>query len=145
MIVLKNKKLKEVLRFILTGGVCFLVEFVLLVLLRDSAGLPTLLANAIAFTVSVILNYFLCLLWVFEGSQGGNGARQAAFFLTSLIGLGLNEVIMFVMGLIFNEDMTVMSVAGKELTMYMVHKVIATLIVMIWNYFSKKAVLSKRS
>ena len=112
MIVLKNKKLKEVLRFILTGGVCFLVEFVLLVLLRDSAGLPTLLANAIAFTVSVILNYYLCLLWVFEGAQGGNGARQAAFFLTSLIGLGLNEVIMFVMGLIFNEDMTVMSVAG---------------------------------
>lgn len=141
--MLKNKKLNEVLRFAVTGGICFLVEFVLLVLLRDTVGLPTLIANAIAFTISVILNYFLCLLWVFEGARGGNGGRQAAFFITSVIGLGINELIMFLLSLAFHEDLVVMTIAGREVTMYMIHKVIATVIVMIWNYFSKKAVLSK--
>ena len=141
--MLKNKKLNEVLRFAVTGGICFLVEFVLLVLLRDTVGLPTLIANAIAFTISVILNYFLCLLWVFEGATGGNGGRQAAFFITSVIGLGINELIMFLLSLAFHEDLVVMTIAGREVTMYMIHRVIATVIVMIWNYFSKKAVLSK--
>ena len=101
--MLKNKKLGEIVRFVLTGGICFLVEFILLVLLRDMAGFPTLLANAIGFTVSVIVNYFLCLLWVFQGASKGGSGRQAAFFLTSVIGLGLNELIMFLLGIFLGE------------------------------------------
>ena len=46
----------EGLRFIITGGVCFLVEFAFLVLLRDKCGLDTLIAVPIAFLISVILN-----------------------------------------------------------------------------------------
>ncbi len=138
----KQTKMQEILRFVITGGVSFVVEFILLVVLRDTAGLPTLLANAIAFTVSVIVNYFLCLLWVFQRAQGGSRGKQAVFFLTSLIGLALNELIMFVLGAVLGEDTVLFSVAGRDVSMYMVNKVIATLLVMIWNYFSKRAVLT---
>lgn len=134
--------MQEILRFVITGGVSFVVEFILLVVLRDTAGLPTLLANAIAFTVSVIVNYFLCLLWVFQGAQGGSRGKQAVFFLTSLIGLALNELIMFVLGAVLGEDTVLFSFAGRAVSMYMVNKVIATLLVMVWNYFSKRAVLT---
>ena len=141
--MLKNKKLGEIVRFVLTGGICFLVEFILLVLLRDMAGFPTLLANAIGFTVSVIVNYFLCLLWVFQGASKGGSGRQAAFFLTSVIGLGLNELIMFLLGIFLGEDGLLFTFAGRNVSMYMLNKVIATLVVMIWNYYSKRAVLMK--
>ncbi|MBQ6527899.1 MAG: GtrA family protein [Clostridia bacterium] len=134
--------MQEILRFVITGGVSFVVEFILLVVLRDTAGLPTLLANAIAFTVSVIVNYFLCLLWVFQGAQGGSRGKQAVFFLTSLIGLALNELIMFVLGAVLGEDTVLFSFARRAVSMYMVNKVIATLLVMVWNYFSKRAVLT---
>ena len=133
----------EIVRFVLTGGICFLVEFLLLVVLRDAAGFPTLLANAIGFTISVVVNYFLCLLWVFEGAGKGGKAKQAAFFLTSLIGLGLNELMMFLLGLLLGEDTVLFSVAGRNVSMYMLNKVIATLVVMVWNYFSKRAVLMR--
>ena len=138
----KQTKMQEILRFVITGGGSFVVEFILLVVLRDTAGLPTLLANAIAFTVSVIVNYFLCLLWVFQGAQGGSRGKQAVFFLTSLIGLALNELIMFVLGAVLGEDTVLFSFAGRAVSMYMVNKVIATLLVMVWNYFSKRAVLT---
>ena len=138
----KQTKMQEILRFVITGGVSFVVEFILLVVLRDTAGLPTLLANAIAFTVSVIVNYFLCLLWVFQGAEGGSRGKQAVFFLTSLIGLALNELIMFVLGAVLGEDTVLFSFAGRAVSMYMVNKVIATLLVMVWNYFSKRAVLT---
>ena len=43
---------------------------------------------------------------------------------------------------IFGEDQTVIRVFGFTVTMYMVSKVLATLIVMVWNYFAKRAILT---
>ena len=145
MSMAKKTRIMEILRFAVTGGVCFVVEFVLLVLLRDKAGLPTLVANAIAFTVSVVVNYLLCLVWVFQEARSGEKKRQLAFFLTSLVGLALNELVMLGLGMLFGEDRALFQVAGRDISMYMINKVIATILVMIWNYVSKKAVLTKRT
>ncbi len=49
----KNGSLLEIIRFVITGGVCFLVELAALVLLRDKVGLDTLIATPIAFLISV--------------------------------------------------------------------------------------------
>jgi len=137
----KENRISEIIRFALTGGICFVVEFVLLVLFRDGLGLPTLLANALAFIISVVVNYLLCLVWVFHGVKDGGNKTRAGFFITSLIGLLLNELLMYLLGLIFGEDQTLLTLGGFAISMYMVNKVIATLLVMIWNYFSKRAVL----
>ena len=47
----KNNQLGEVIRFCITGGVCFLIELAALILLRDKAGLDTLIATPIAFLI----------------------------------------------------------------------------------------------
>ena len=44
----KKSRLGEVIRFAITGGVCFLIELAALVLLRDKVGLDTLIATPIA-------------------------------------------------------------------------------------------------
>ena len=84
-------KLGEALRFVLTGGVCFLVEFFCLVLLRDKLGLDTLAAVPLAFLISVVLNYILCVIWVFKGAKDQGNAAKLAFLITSVMGLLLND------------------------------------------------------
>ena len=138
-----KKKLTEIIRFAISGGVCFLIEFALLVLLRDTCGLDTLVATPIAFTVSVIVNYLFCVKWVFpDAGKQGNKAR-IAFFVSSIMGLFLNEGLMWLFRMLFGEDAVVLTVFGFAVTMYMVNKVLATLIVMVWNYITKRYILKK--
>ena len=138
-----NDKIKETLRFVITGGFCFLVEFVCLVLLRDTVGLDTLIATPIAFLISVAVNYLLCVRWVFTGAKDQDAAGKAGFLITSVMGLLLNELLMLLFRVIFGEDAVILSVFSFTVTMYMVNKALATLIVMVWNYFTKRAILQK--
>lgn len=139
----KRSGLWEALRFALTGGVCFLVEFAALVLLRDTCGLDTLAAVPIAFLISVALNYLLCVHWVFRGAQDQGRAARAGFLITSVMGLLLNEGLMYLFRVLLGEDQQLFTLLGFSVTMYMANKVLSTLIVMVWNYFTKKAILQK--
>ena len=139
-----SNRMKEVVRFVVTGGVCFLIEFAALVALRDGAGLDTLIATPIAFLISVIVNYLMCVGWVFDGAGKQGSAQRAGFLVTSAVGLGLNELLMLLFRAIFGEDTPVLTVFGFTVTMYMVNKVMATVIVMVWNYFTKKWILNRQ-
>ena len=137
----QGTRVSEALRFIVTGGVCFAVEFVCLVLLRDKIGLDTLIATPIAFLISVALNYLLCVKWVFQGVGEQKRSAQAGFLLTSVMGLLLNEGLMLLFRVLFGEDQPIVTVLSFTVTMYMVNKALATLLVMIWNYFTKRKIL----
>ena len=87
------------------------------------------LSIGIGFTVSVILNYILCLLWVFKGATKQTLKSQIIFIGSSIIGLGITEVLM----------LFAINVLGMETTIELgIAKVVVTLIVMIWNYFMKR-------
>lgn len=136
-----ESRLGEVVRFALTGGICFLVEFAALVLLKEGLGLDTLIATPIAFALSVVVNYALCMRWVFRGARDGGAAAKAGFAVTSVMGLVLNEGLMLLFRVMLGEDAVLLTLLGYPVTMYMLNKVLATLLVMVWNYFTKKAVL----
>ena len=139
----KDSQLWEALRFVVTGGVCFAIEFVVLVLLKQIAGLDTLIATPIAFTVSVIVNYLLCVAWVFKGSKDAGNAQRIGFVVTSVMGLFLNEGFMLLFRVLFGEEAALFTVFGFTVNTYMVNKALSTLLVMIWNYFTKRAMLRK--
>ncbi len=141
----QGTRFSEALRFIVTGGVCFAVEFVCLVILRDRIGLDTLVAAPIAFLISVALNYLLCVKWVFQGIGEQKRSAKAGFLLTSVMGLLLNEGLMLLFRVLFGEDQAVVTVFSFIVTMYMVNKVLATLLVMVWNYFTKRYILRKNT
>ena len=136
-----ESRLGEVVRFALTGGICFLVEFAALVLLKEGLGLDTLVATPIAFALSVVVNYALCIRWVFRGATDGGAAAKAGFAVTSVMGLVLNEGLMLLFRVILGEDAVLLTLLSYPVTMYMLNKVLSTLLVMVWNYFTKKAVL----
>ena len=82
----------------------------------------SLIATPIAFLISVILNYLLCVVWVFRGAKNQGAGAKAGFLITSLIGLGLNELLMFLFRLILGEDAVILTVAGKTINMYVLNK-----------------------
>lgn len=127
-----KKLIKQALRFCVVGAICTIIDFAVLILLREVFGVNYLIANVAAFTVSVIVNYFLSMRFVFQGKKDANKIREFIIFvILSAIGLGLNELLMW------------LSVSNLGLS-YIWGKVIATAIVMVYNFFSKKIFLEEK-
>ena len=140
----ENSRLGEVIKFLISGGICFLVQFFLLVLLRDTVGMDTLIALPIAFLVAVVVNYILSVLWIWPSAKGSNTAAKVGFLVTSLIGLLLNELLMWIFRLLFGEEQVIFTLLGRDISMYMINACITTVLVMFWNFFTKRAILQSR-
>ncbi len=136
-----NKRLKEIVKFAFTGGVCFLIEYAALIALKEWLHLSAVAATPIAFLISVVFNYLLCVKWVFDGAKEGSRKAQIGFAVTSVMGLFLNWAIMWALTALLGEDAVLLSLIGVELKVYMLNKVIATGLVMVWNYFTKRWLL----
>ncbi|MBR0262041.1 MAG: GtrA family protein [Selenomonadaceae bacterium] len=120
-----RERMLEIVRFCFVGGVSFLMDYSILFALTEFAGVYYLYSSAISFSITVVFNYWLCVIYVFKGA-GKQSARQAMiFFGTGVIGLGLNQFCMW-----FFVD-----VVGLH---YMIAKIFATAIVTIWNYITKR-------
>ncbi len=127
-----KKLVQQALKFCVVGVICTIIDFGVLILLREVFGVNYLIANIVAFTVSVIVNYILSMRYVFQGKKDTSKIKEFIIFVVlSAIGLGLNEWLMWV------------SVNSLGLS-YIVGKVIATGIVMVYNFFSKKLFLEEK-
>ena len=127
-----KKLIQQALKFCVVGVICTIIDFGVLILLREVFGVNYLIANIVAFTVSVIVNYILSMRYVFQGKKDTSKIKEFIIFVVlSAIGLGLNEWLMWV------------SVNSLGLS-YIVGKVIATGIVMVYNFFSKKLFLEEK-
>ena len=136
-----NTRLKEVIKFAFTGGVCFLIEYAALIALKEWLHLSAVAATPIAFLISVVFNYLLCVKWVFDGAKEGSRKAQIGFAVTSVMGLFLNWAIMWALTALLGEDAVLLTIFGFSVKVYMLNKVIATGLVMVWNYFTKRWLL----
>jgi putative flippase GtrA len=119
----------QLFRYFFVGGAAFLVDYGSLWLLTDVCGLHYLLSAAIAFILGLICNYVLSTAWVFDNNKLKNRWMEfAVFALIGIIGLGLNELIMYV-----GTDVLHMH--------YMLSKLVSTALVFFWNFFARKFVL----
>ena len=134
----------EVMKFLISGGVCFLIQFGLLVLLRDGAGLDTLIALPIAFLFATVANYLFSVLWIWPSAKDSNTTAKIGFLVTSVLGLLWNELLMWIFRMIFGEEQVLFTILGKDVSMYMVNACITTILVMFWNFFTKRAVLQSK-
>src|SRR6185312_10490474 len=75
-LVFANKGLRAAIPFVLVYGVLFFINAPLLVLL-ERAGLPTLLAQAIALPFMVTLSYLINRYWVFHPEERGPALKAA--------------------------------------------------------------------
>ncbi|MBQ6297273.1 MAG: GtrA family protein [Selenomonadaceae bacterium] len=120
-----RERMLEIIRFCFVGGVSFLMDYSILFALTEFAGVYYLYSSAISFSITVVFNYWLCVIYVFKDAQKQSARRAIIFFSTGIVGLGLNQLCMW-----FFVD-----VAGIY---YMIAKIFATAIVTIWNYITKR-------
>ena len=115
----------EVFRFCIVGGASFLVDYGLLYFCTEELGFRYLYSSAISFTVSVAVNYWLCIGYVFLEIGEQTPGQLLLFGGSSLVGLGLNQVCMWIL----------VEYLGIY---YMAAKLFATVVVTVWNYVMKR-------
>ena len=122
----------QVFRFLLVGGTVFLVDFVLMMLLKEAFGLHPMWATAISFILSNILNYFLSVRFVFPTDESrGRAALVTVFLLLAAVGLGLNQLIMWLMNDRLGVD-------------YRLAKIVSAAVVAVYNFITRKLFLERK-
>jgi len=123
--------IRQILRFAVVGGSAFVVDFAVLWFLTEILGVHYLLSNCISFTVSVIYNYILSIVWVFDVNNNHKKSTELIVFMVlSVIGLGINQLIYW---------LCVEFLAIH----YLVSKIGATAVVMVYNFITRKLFLEK--
>lgn len=127
-----NNLLKQIIRFFFVGGSAFVLDFALLWVFTDLIGINYLISNCLSFSISVIYNYILSIFWVFDVKKDRNkSAEFVVFIILSVIGLGINQLIYWVC----------VEFVGIH---YLISKIGATAVVMVYNFITRKIFLEKR-
>lgn len=119
----------QLFRYFWVGGTAFAVDFGLLWLLTGWCGVHYLLSAAIAFAAGLTVNYALSVSWVFsERTLHSRIAEFTAFVSIGIVGLGLNEAILW-------------SMTDFLELHYLISKTVATAAVFFWNFTARKYLL----
>ena len=126
----KTKKMfLQIFKFGIVGGIAFIIDYSIMVICRELLNFSVLLSAFFGFTISVIFNYVASIKWVFDvNKEKGKTRNFIIFILFSILGLILTELIMW-----FGTDIIKIS--------YLIVKVFATIIVMIFNFVTRKLFL----
>lgn len=123
--------IRQLVKFGLVGAIGSVVDFSVLIILKEQLLLNLYVANTFSFTAAVASNFLWNSIWTFRGSfRGRKRHRFIPFLLVSIIGLGINQGILY----LAHESTGLDSYQYG----YIVAKVAATVVVMIWNFFANK-------
>ena len=124
-----RKLLIQIFKFAIVGGIATIIDFVFLYIFREFCHFPVLVSNTLSFCISVIYNYIASVKWVFDVNKEKDARKQFIIFIVfSVLGLILNNVIMWI-------TVDFLSIY------YLLAKIIATVIVMIFNFVTRKIFL----
>lgn len=126
---LNSTATKQFGRFAVVGLVSLAVEYSLLLYMVEVQSINYLVATTISFFASVVVNYLLSMRYVFERREDISRKREFTIFaVLSAIGLGLNDLYMFV-------GVGVLNIG------YQAMKLISTFFVTWYNFFSRRRFL----
>lgn len=127
-----KKLIIQLIKFGIVGVIATLIDLAVLMVLKEFMKVDVLAASAVAFSVSVIANYILSMLFVFESSGNSKVKEFLVFVVLSIGGLLLNQFIMW----IGTEIMT---------AYYLWVKAFALVFVPIYNFITRKIFLEKKA
>lgn len=124
-----KKLIEQIFKFGVVGIIATVIDFGVLYVLSQPLGMDPVISAGISFCVSLVFNYVASMRYVFTHREDMSRSREFVIFLVlSLIGLAINEVIMA----------AGVAVLGNSALAVMGTKVLATAIVMVWNFVSRK-------
>ena len=147
-----KKLMEQILKFGVVGVICFGIDFlitlVVAAILRKAsmdAETAALIGAFFGFTISVIVNYILSMKFVFVRKEDMDRKKEFVIFvILSLIGLVINELIIKVgMGPVYTWAKSIFTWISDGL-MTAGAKIVATGIVMVYNFITRKIFLEQK-
>lgn len=144
----------QIIKFGIVGVICFFIDYLIglvsMKLLLNAMGdgffaAASTIGSILGFIVSVIANYILSFMFVFKRKENMDRKKEFVIFvILSLIGLLINALIIwFFTGPVYNNTVWIQAF-GYSLV-YTGAKVIATAIVMVYNFVTRKIFLEDHS
>ena len=128
----RKSLLGQFLRYLVTGGLAFVVDFGLFALCLYVFDWHYLLANLVGLVAGLVLNYTMSIVWVFTACERALEKRKvmefSLFALVGIAGVGINQLLMFLMVGVFDWN-------------EMVSKMVAAVLVLMWNFGARKLLL----
>jgi|LSQX01.3.fsa_nt_gb putative flippase GtrA len=129
----------QFLRYTIVGGIATAFDVSVYSFLIYVFDINPLIANTFSFTCGLFINYFLSRRWVFNRSLQSFKKDFALFAIIGVLGLGLSNLILFI--LIDNEVLSLLLSGAGDDTIEFAAKIVATFIVLFWNFFARKIIL----
>lgn len=130
--ILSKEWIPELIRYVYAGGIAFVLDFLVMMVLYKVFGVYYLTATAIGLIVGLFTTYLLSIKWVFNNRAMSNRTTELSLFL--LIGS---------IGFLIHEYVIWVSVEALLINVP-VSKIIATAVVFFWNFTARKVILFKK-
>lgn len=146
-----SQLIAQILKFGVVGGLSFLIDFIITLavstVLRKggiSVENAATIGGLFGFMISLIFNYIMSMKYVFTRKDDMDRKKEFLIFaVLSVIGLGINELILYFGVLICNTQLPKIVEAYPTIVTAGV-KMFATGIVMVYNFISRKMTLEKK-
>ncbi|MDR1518351.1 MAG: GtrA family protein [Dysgonamonadaceae bacterium] len=118
------------LKFFKFGVVGFsgmFIDFFFTWLCKEKLKINKFVANSTGFALAATSNYFLNRIWTFRSQNPEIGIEYSLFILISLVGLGLNNLIIYILNKKFKMN-------------FYLAKIFATGVVTIWNFLANYSI-----
>ena len=124
-----SRIMEQIVKFGVVGVVATGIDFGVLMLLSQVLHVNPVVAAAISYCISLVFNYYASMRFVFTHREEMSYRHEfVVLVILSVIGLGLNEIIMAVGTTTFGDSVFTVTAT----------KVCATVVVMVWNFVSRK-------
>jgi putative flippase GtrA len=121
----------EIIKFIVVGGLSAIIEFTVLIIFVETIDIDYRVGNILAFGLTNILTFMLSKRYVFASSNSNKAQEATLYTLCLLVGLAVNQAVLWALVEMISID-------------YRIAKVIAILVTVVWNYFSRKHFVFKQ-
>lgn len=127
-----KKLIEQIFKFGIVGVICTILDYAIMIVLKDFFDVHYLIASGIGFSISVVVNYVLSMKYVFQGKEGTDKRKEfISYIILSVIGLGLDQLTMGLM-------------VGILGVWYVIAKAFSTGVAMVYNFISRKLLIEKK-
>ncbi len=128
--ILTEAFLYKFLKFVLVGFSGLFVDYGFTFLCKEILKIQKFISNSIGFTIAASTNYILNRIWTFHSTDPNIGAEYTEFLIISIIGLGINNFILWI-------------ILKKFKWNFYVCKLFAIGVVTIWNFLANAFITFK--
>lgn len=128
----QQKLFIKIFKFVIVGGIATVISGIVFFICDHFFKMSVLLSNTIAFIISVIYNFWASCKYVFDVDKDKNRVRIfTEFIIFALLGYFLTQLLLWLMADVLKWN-------------HMIAWLIATVIVMIFNFITRQIFLEKR-